>query len=131
MWYYSRFLSTSLCRWPVMAHPSSMIVSHSKDKKLPYLYLLIWPLRRPLELGRRRTFIPGFIWSPPRLADYNLSHPLGGVDRDFPFNEDETRKHFSYLSGTSRKMCSICVSFELYSLSVESECICSISVSLS
>ena len=41
---YSRFLSTSSCRWP------SCGSSAFKDKKLPYLYLLIRPPGRPLTL---------------------------------------------------------------------------------
>ena len=31
------------------------------------------------------------------------SLPLGGAGRGFPFTEDETRRHFSYLSGTFRE----------------------------
>jgi hypothetical protein len=27
--------------------------------------------------------------------------PLGDAGRGFPFTEDETRRHYSYLSGTS------------------------------
>ena len=69
-----------------------------------YLYPLIRPPRRPLALGRGRIRIPGLIWSPPMLAIYNNAHslPLGRVERDFPFNEDETRRHFPCLSGTLR-----------------------------
>ena len=39
-----------------------------------------------------------------RLRHCLLSLPLGGVDRDFPFTEDETQKHFSYLSGISTEL---------------------------
>ena len=31
------------------------------------------------------------------------SLPLGDIVRDFPFTENETRRHFSYLSGTFRE----------------------------
>ena len=46
-----------------------------------------------------------FIPSPPTLAVYDVSQslPLGGAVRDFPFTEDETQRHFSYLSGTFRE----------------------------
>ena len=49
--------------------------------------------------------IPGFIRPLPTLAVYDVAHslPLAGVDRDFPFTEDETRKHFSYFSGIFRE----------------------------
>jgi hypothetical protein len=35
------------------------------------------------------------------LAVYDVAHslPLRGVGRDFIFTEDETQRHFSYLSG--------------------------------
>ena len=40
-------------------------------------------------------------------VSYCIAHflPLGGVDRDFPFTEDETWRHFSYFSGTFRELC--------------------------
>ena len=59
-----------------------------------------------LVLGRGRILIPGFIRSPPTLAVYDVANslPRGGVGRDFPFTEDETRRHFSYLSGTFREL---------------------------
>jgi hypothetical protein len=47
------------------------------------------------------------------LAVYEVAHSLllGGVGKGFPFTEDETWKHFSYLSGTFREyvilICSI------------------------
>ena len=46
-----------------------------------------------------------FITSPPMLAVYDVVHslPEGGAGRGFPFTEDETRRHFSYLSGTFRE----------------------------
>jgi hypothetical protein len=68
------------------------------------LYLLIHPLGRLLALGRWEILILGFIWFPPMLAIYDIAHslPLGGVGRFFPFTEDETQRHFSYLSGTFR-----------------------------
>ena len=57
-----------------------------------------------MALGRGRIPIPGFIRSPPTLAVYDLAHSLlrEGVGRGFYFTEDETRKHFLYLSGTFR-----------------------------
>ena len=67
-----------------------------------HLYTLIRSSRRLMELGRGRILIPGFIRSPPTLAVYAVARslPLGGVGRGFPFNEDDTLRHFSYLSGT-------------------------------
>ena len=64
----------------------------------------ICPLRKALVLGRGRILIQGFILSPTTLAVYDVAHSLllGGVGRGFPFTEDETRRHFSYLSGTFR-----------------------------
>ena len=46
--------------------------------------------------------MPEFIRSPPMLAVYDVahSHLLGGVGRGFLFAENETPRHFSYLSGT-------------------------------
>ena len=40
------------------------------------------------------------------LAIYDDAHslPLGAVDWDFPFTEDETQRHFSFLSGTFREL---------------------------
>ena len=76
------------------------------ERKQEYIFtivLLICPPRKPLTLGREKTltrcsFCP-FLRS---LAIYVIVHsiPLEDADRDFPFNEDETRRHFSYLSGT-------------------------------
>ena len=67
----------------------------------PDFYPLIHP-PRSLALGRGRILIPGFIRS-PMLAVYSVSHslslPLTGVDRDFPFTEDDTQRNFSLLSG--------------------------------
>ena len=44
--------------------------------------------------------ITEFIQFPLTLVVYGVAHslPRGGVGWDFPFNEDETRRHFSYLS---------------------------------
>ena len=58
----------------------------------------IWPL----SLGRGRILIPEFIRSAPTLAVCDIAHllPLGDVDRNFPFTEDETGRYFSHLSGT-------------------------------
>ena len=52
-----------------------------------------------------KILIPGFIRYTPRLAICNVAKSLllGVVDRDFPFTEDETRGHFSYLSGNFRE----------------------------
>ena len=59
-----------------------------------------------MEIGRGRIPILGFIRSPPMLVVYNVAYslPLEGVDRDFAFTEDETQRHFSYLSGTFKKL---------------------------
>ena len=63
------------------------------------------PSGRPLALGRGRILIPGFIQSPPTAAIYGVAHPLllGGVDRGFSFTDNETQRHFSYLSGAFRE----------------------------
>jgi hypothetical protein len=73
-----------------------------KTSTCPEFYPLIRPLRRPLSLNRGRILIPGFIQSPPKLAvwDVELSLQLGYVGKSFPFTEDETQRHFSYLSGS-------------------------------
>ena len=85
--------------------PPSRIVSHPKDQKHPELYPLISPPGRPLALGGGRILIPVFIRAPPTLAVYDVAHclPLGGVGRDFPFPEDETRRHFLYLSASFKE----------------------------
>ena len=71
----------------------------------PDLYPLISTLRRPMELDTGRIFIPGCIRFPLTLAMYWIAHslPLGSVVRDFLFAEDETKRHFLYLSGSFRK----------------------------
>ena len=40
------------------------------------------------------------------LDAYGVTHslPLGGVDRDLFLTEEETRRHFSYLSGSFREV---------------------------
>ena len=50
--------------------------------------------------------MPGLIRFPPIFVLYDVAHslPLGGVSRNFPFTEDETRRHCSYLSGTFREL---------------------------
>ena len=57
----------------------------------------------PLALDRGR--IPEFVRSPPTIAVYDVAHslPLGGIGRGLPFTEDETRRHFSFLSSTFRE----------------------------
>ena len=74
-------------------------------RSFPDVYPLIRPPRRPLTLDTGRILIPKFIRSCPMLAVYDLAHslPLGGVGRDFPFIEDETRRQFSYFSFTFRE----------------------------
>ena len=76
-----------------------------RTRNCPDLYLLIRPPKRSFALGRGRIFIAGFVRSPRTLAVYGVAHslPRGGVGRSFPFTEGETRRHFSYLSGTSRE----------------------------
>ena len=58
---------------------------------------------RQLAFGRARILILGFIPFPRTLTIYDIVHflMLGGVDRDFPFTEDEPQKHSSYLSSTT------------------------------
>ena len=48
----------------------------------------------------------GFIQSPPTLVVYDVAHslPRGGVGRGFLFNEDDTKRHFPYRSGTFREL---------------------------
>ena len=58
-----------------------------RTRSCPDLYLIILPPRMSLEVGRGRILIPG------------LYLPLGGVDRGFPFTEDETQG-ISHTSGT-------------------------------
>ena len=86
--------------WLIRLHGKFPIL---RARCCPDLYLLIHPLKRPLVLGRGKILIPEFVQSPPTLAVYDTGHslPQGGVGRGFPFTEDETRRHFSYLSGTS------------------------------
>jgi hypothetical protein len=59
----------------------------------PDLYPLMCHPSRPLALGRGRILISGFFRSAPSLANYDVVHSLllAGVDRDFPFTEDETK----------------------------------------
>ena len=80
------------CHWPTLVHQFPILRTIS--------YPLIRPPKRPLALDRRKIFIPGFIRSPPTLAVCSIAHslPPEGVGRDYPFTEDEIRKHFSYLS---------------------------------
>ena len=82
----------------LVLHPLSRIFSHLKDSSCSDLYPLIHPSRRPLALGR------GIHSARPTLSIYDFAHslPLGGVDRDFLFTEDETWRHFS---DTFRGLC--------------------------
>ena len=41
------------------------------------------------------------------------SLPLGGVGKGFPFTEDETQRHFSYLSGTLKESARYIIKFIL------------------
>ena len=76
-----------------------------RKRSCPGFHQLICPPRRPLPVDRGRILIPRFIQSPSTLTAYDVAHslPLGGVDWDFPFTENETRRHFSELSGTFRE----------------------------
>ena len=76
-----------------------------RTRNFPDLYPIIRLLKRPLAFGTGRILIPGFIRYLPMLTVYGIDHsfPLGGVDRYFPFTEDETQGHVSYLFGTFRK----------------------------
>ena len=60
-----------------------------------------------MALGIGRILIQGLFQLPPKLAAYDIAHslPLGNIGRDFPFTEDGTRRHISYLSGTFRESC--------------------------
>ena len=95
MWYYCRFLAHHHAVGELAVHPPSRIVFHPKDKKLP---CTLPALRRTLALGRGRILIPGFIRSLPTSAACDVSHCLllGDVDMNFPFTEDEIRRHFSF-----------------------------------
>ena len=101
MWLYSRFLSTVSCRWQTCGSSAFNQFPILNTKSCPDLCTLIHPPRRSLALGREWILIPGFIRSSHMLAIYSVAHslPLGGVDRDYPFTEDETWRLFSYLSG--------------------------------
>jgi hypothetical protein len=68
-----------------------------RTRSCSHLYLFILHPRRPLVLGGRRILILGFIQSPPTLVVYDVAHSLllEGTGRDFPFTEDETRRHSS------------------------------------
>ena len=70
-----------------------------RKRSSPNFYPLIRPPKSSLALCAGRFLIRGFVWSPPMLAFYDISHslPRAGVGRGFPFIEDETRRHFSYL----------------------------------
>ena len=76
-----------------------------RTRNYPKLYPLIRPPRRPLALGRGRILILELFRSPFTLAVYDVAHslPLRGIDRDLSFSEDETRRNFSYLSGTFKR----------------------------
>ena len=91
MWHYSRFLSTSSCRWPTCG-------SSDFKEDFPSYH----PPRKSLALDRGKILILGYIRSPPTLAVYDVAHSFL-LGRVFLFTEDETRRHFSYLSGTYRK----------------------------
>ena len=71
-----------------------------RKRSCPDLYPLIRPPKRPLTLARARILISGFVRSPATLAVYDVAHSLPRVvlSRGIPFNEDETRRHTSYLS---------------------------------
>ena len=91
-----------------------------RTRNQPDLFLLIRPPRRPLLLDIGRILIPGFIRSPPTLVIEN-SLPEVGVDRDFLFIEEETRRHFSHLSRecilyTTAKIIKISYLFEAFAI---------------
>ena len=98
-WQYSYLLSKSSSRWETCGS------SAFKDSLSSYLYSLIRPPRRPFTLGRGRILTPAFIRSPPTLDVCNIAHslPLEGIDKDFSFTEDDTRRHFSCHSGIFRE----------------------------
>ena len=84
MWQYSRFLSTSSCRWPTCG--SSAFKDSFPFKGQEVAQTSTCPLGRPFALGRGILLIPGFIWSPRTLAVYDVTHslPLGDIGRGFP-----------------------------------------------
>ena len=73
-----------------------------RTRSCPDLYSITRPPKRPLALGRGTILIPEFVRYPPSVTVYDVVHslPRGRVGRVFPFTEDETRRHFSYHSGT-------------------------------
>ena len=89
-------------------------------RNFPDLYPLVRPPRRPLSLDKGRILTPGFIRSPPTLAVYDAAHsfPLGGAGRDFPFSEDEIRRHFS----TPKRQRCLSSSFLLLPCLCQEEC---------
>ena len=89
------FLSTSSCSWPTYGSSpfKDSFPSWGQEVSLTYTR----PPRRPLHYFRGWIFILGFIRSPPRLVVYDVAHslPLGLVNRDFLFTEDENWRHSS------------------------------------
>ena len=81
-----------------------------------YIHIIMYWHRYVDDIDRGITLIPGFIQSPPKLAIYDIVHflPLGGAGMDFSFTEDETRRHFSYLSGTFREFLCLCMCIRNY-----------------
>jgi hypothetical protein len=71
-------------------------------RSYPDLYLLIHH-PRSFALGREKSTYSG-IYSVSSYVNCLWCHSLllGGVGRDFPFNEDETWSHLLYLSSTFR-----------------------------
>ena len=102
---YSRFLSISSCRWPTCGSSSFQDSFSSQEQEVALTYSLIRPPERPLAHGKGRVLIPGYIRFLPMLAICEVAHSLQLLceDWDFSFTEDETRRHFSYLSGTFRE----------------------------
>ena len=98
MWYIPVSFSYLHAVGKLVVHPPTRIVSHSKDK-LSWLLPAHSPFEKAVDTG------PEIHSSPPTLAVYSVNHslPLGSVDRDFRYTENETRRHYSSLSGTFRK----------------------------
>ena len=98
-----------------MVLPPSKIVSHPKDKKLPWLLPAHLPSGKVIGTCRGGILIPGFIRSPPMLVVYDVAHSLslGGVGRDFPFWGWDPR-HISYLSSNFRGCFYYCKCFYFY-----------------
>ena len=69
----------------LVVHPPSTTASHKEEKLTSFLPAHPSSEKAWHSVGGESTY------------DASYSLPLGGVDRDFTFMEDEARRHLSYL----------------------------------